>query len=227
MLYRVISIIHYLRVVQQEQSSGRDEGNKERTMLSNIEKMFTVIVIVVLAGCAGKDFVRPDSGALMNGQTTYNQIVQQFGKPYAEGSVLKNERFIKTVSYAYASVGGKSHRGGTAARAMGFYFVDNTLVGYEFVSSFAEDNTDFNEMKINQITEGKTTLDEVIQLLGKPSGYYVYPLIESESEEAAAYVYSETKGSAFNMKMFRKMLVISFDSGRVVTKVEYTSFGSN
>ena len=104
-------------------------------MLSNIEKIFTVIVIVVLAGCAGKDFVRPDSGALMNGQTTYNQIVQQFGKPYAEGSVLKNERFVKTVSYAYASVGGKSHRGGTAARAMGFYFVDDTLVGYEFNQS--------------------------------------------------------------------------------------------
>jgi len=196
-------------------------------MLSRIEKIFAVIVVVVLAGCAGKDFVRPDSGALKNGQTTYNQIVQQYGKPYAEGSVLKNEKFVKTVSYAYASVGGKSHRGGTAARAMGFYFIDDTLVGYEFVSSFAEDNTDFDEMKINQITEGKTTLDEVIRLIGKPSGYYIYPLIESNSEEAAAYVYTETKGSAFNMKMFRKMLVITYDSSRVVTKVEYTSFGSN
>lgn len=196
-------------------------------MRSRIAKIFAVMAIVALAGCAGKDFVRPDSGALMNGQTTYNQIAQQFGKPYAEGSVLKNDKFVKTVSYAYASVGGKSHRGGTAARAMGFYFVDDTLVGYEFVSSFAEDNTDFDEMKINQITEDKTTLHEVIQLLGKPSGYYIYPMIESESGEAAAYVYSETKGSAFNMKMFRKILVITYDSGRVVTKVEYTSFGSN
>jgi len=196
-------------------------------MLSTIEKIFAVMAIVALAGCAGKDFVRPDSGALMNGQTTYNQIVQQFGKPYAEGSVLKNDKFVKTVSYAYASVGGKSHRGGTAARAIGFYFVEDTLVGYEFVSSFAEDNTDFNEMKINQITEDKTTLNEVIKLLGRPSGYYIYPMIESESGEAAAYVYSETKGSAFNMKMFRKILIITYDSGRVVTKVEYTSFGSN
>jgi len=196
-------------------------------MRSRIAKIFAAIAIVALAACAGKDFVRPDAGALMNGQTTYNQIVQQFGKPYAEGSVLKNDKFVKTVSYAYASVGGKSHRGGTAGRAMGFYFVDDTLVGYEFVSSFAEDNTDFDEMKINQITEGKTTLGEVIQLLGKPSGYYIYPMIESNLEEAAAYVYSETKGSAFNMKMFRKILVITYDSGRVVTKVEYTSFGSN
>jgi outer membrane protein assembly factor BamE (lipoprotein component of BamABCDE complex) len=205
----------------------RSLQEKEMTMRSSIEKIFTVIAIIVLAGCAGKDFVRPDSGALKNGQTTYNQIVQQFGKPYAEGSVLKNDKFVKTVSYAYASVGGKSYRGGTAARAMGFYFVDDTLVGYEFVSSFAEDNTDFDEMKINQITEGKTTLDQAIQILGKPAGYYTYPLIESDTEEAAVYVYSETKGSAFNMKMFRKMLAITYDSSRVVTKMEYTSFGSN
>jgi len=110
---------------------------------------------------------------------------------------------------------------------MGFYFLGDTLVGYEFVSSFAEDNTDFNEMKINQISEGKTTLDEVIKLLGEPSGYYIYPLIESGSEEAAVYAYSETKGSGFKVKMFRKMLSITYDNDRLVTKVEYTSAGSN
>jgi hypothetical protein len=196
-------------------------------MFSKIEKIFLVIVIVVLAGCAGKDFVRPDSGAMKNGQTTYNQVVQQFGKPYAEGTLQKNDKLVKTISYAYASVGGKSHKGGTPARAMGFHFFDNILVGYDFVSSFAEDNTDFNEMKLNQITEGKTTLDEAIQILGEPSGYYIYPLIESNSEEAVAYSYSETKGSVFNMKMFRKILVITYGGDRVVTKVEYISSGTN
>ena len=196
-------------------------------MFSKIEKIFLMIVIVVLAGCAGKDFVRPDSGALKNGQTTYNQIVQQYGKPYAEGTLQKNNKLVKTISYAYASFGGKSHKGGTPARAMGFHFFNDTLVGYEFISSFAEDNTDFNEMKLNQITEGKTTLDEVIRLLGKPSGYYIYPLIESSSEEAVAYAYSQTKGSVFNMKIFRKTLVITYGSDRVVTKVEYTSSGTN
>ena len=196
-------------------------------MHSRMARILTVIVVAVLAGCAGKDFVRPDSGALKNGQTTYNEIIGQFGKPYAEGTVLKNDKSVKSISYAYASVGGKSHRGGTPARAMGFYFFDDTLVGYEFISSFAEDNTDFNEMKLNEITEGKTTLDEVIQLLGEPGGYYIYPLIESKSKEASAYAYSETKGSVFNMKMFRKVLVITYDSSRVVTKVEYTSSGTN
>lgn len=196
-------------------------------MFTNLKTIFTVIVIVVLAGCAGKDFVRPDVGELKNGVTTYSQVIQQFGKPYAEGSALKNDKLVKTASYAYASAGGKSHRGGTAARAIGFYFLDDTLVGYEFVSSFAEDNTDFDEMKITSIDEGKTTLDEAIKLLGEPSGYYIYPLIDSPSDEAAVYVYSETKGSVFNMKMFRKVLVITYDGNRIVTKADYAATGTN
>jgi hypothetical protein len=110
---------------------------------------------------------------------------------------------------------------------MGFYFLDDTLVGYEFVSSFAEDNTDFNEMRISQIEEGKTTIDEAIKLLGEPSGYYIYPLIDSSSEQAAVYVYSETKGSVFNMKMFRKMLTITYDNNRVITKADYAATGTN
>lgn len=200
--------------------------NKEMTMFSKIATAFTALVFVMMAGCAGKDFVRPDSGELKNGQTTYDQIVRQYGKPFREGTVLKNEKMVKTASYAYASAGGKSHRGGTAGRSMGFYFLDDILVGYEFVSSFADDHTDFDEMKISSITEGETTLDEAIKMLGEPSGYYIYPLIESNFEEAAVYAYSQVKGT-FKFKLFQKMLVITYDRDRVVTKVEYTSSGSN
>ena len=110
---------------------------------------------------------------------------------------------------------------------MGFYFLDDTLVGYEFLSSFAEDNTDFDESKISEINEGKTTMNEVVKLLGKPGGYYIYPVIESPSEEAAVYLYSENKGSAFNFRVFRKVLIITYDDDRVVTKVDYSSFGTN
>jgi hypothetical protein len=195
-------------------------------MFARIATAFTAIVFAMTTGCAGKDFVRPDSTELKNGQTTYDQIVEQFGKPSREGTVLKNEKMVTTASYAYASVAGKSHRGGTGARGMGYYFFNDILVGYEFISSFEEDHTDFDEMKISQIIEGTTTLDEVIQLLGKPSGYYTYPLIEAKTDEAAVYAYSDVRGT-FKMKLFQKLLVVTYDDDRVVTKVEYTSSGSN
>ena len=50
---------------------------------------------------------------------------------------------------------------------MGFYFFDEVLVGHEFLSSWAEDHTDFDEKKVSTIVKGKTTRAEVIQLLGQ------------------------------------------------------------
>jgi len=33
-------------------------------MFSRVEKIVTVVAIVVLAGCTGKDFLRPDSASI-------------------------------------------------------------------------------------------------------------------------------------------------------------------
>jgi len=182
---------------------------------------------LALSGCAGTDFVRPDTDFLKNGQTTYAQVIARMGAPRREGSVVKNERTIKTASYAYAATGGKPlHEGVTPARAMGFYFYDDTLVGHEFISSWAEDNSDFDESKVKDIVKGKTTRAELAQLLGKPAGHYIHPLIKPATGDAAVYAFAETSGSVFNLKFFRKVLVVTFDTAGVVADVDYSSSGS-
>ena len=171
----------------------------------------------VLCSCAGTDFVRPDPALLRNGETTYTQAAQKLGKPFREGTMQKNDQLIKTLSYAYASAGGKPlHDGAIAARALGLYFYNDVLVGHEFVSSWAEDNTDFDESKVDKIVKGKTTQAELQQVLGKPSGYYIYPMIKSKEGDAAVYVYSDVQGSMFNRKVFRKTLAVTFDNKGVV-----------
>jgi hypothetical protein len=193
-------------------------------MLSTIKLAFSIGVIATLIGCAGTNFVRPDSESLKNGRTTYVQIVARMGEPRREGTIIKNDKTIKTAAYAYASVGGKPHNDGvTAARAMVFYFYNDTLVGHEFVSSWADDNTDFDESKINLVIKGKTTRIELSNLLGTPSGYQVAPLIKSPNGEAAVYVYTETRGSSFNLKFFRKVLAVTFDNAGIVTDIEFAS----
>jgi hypothetical protein len=180
----------------------------------------------VLSGCAGRDFVRPASETFRNGHTTYPEIVARFGPPYREGSVVKNDKTVKTIGYAYAAAGGQPHRAGvTPARAMGFYFYDGVLVGHEFVSSWAEDHSDFDEGKVKDIMKGKTTRAELIALLGKPAGYYIYPMIKTSPGDAAAYVYTETRGSAFNLSFYRKLLLVTLDAAGVVSDVEFTSSG--
>ena len=180
-----------------------------------------------LCSCAGTDFVRPDPGSLKNGETTYAQTIQKFGKPFREGTVVKNDQTIKALSYAYASAGGKPlHDGAIAARALGLYFYNDVLVGHEFVSSWSEDNTDFDESKVGQIAKSKTTRSELVQLLGKPSGYYIYPMIKSREDDAAVYAFSEVQGGMFNRKVFRKSLAVTFDNKGVVSDVEFSSSGS-
>jgi hypothetical protein len=180
----------------------------------------------VLSGCAGRDFVRPAPETFRNGQTSYSEIMAKFGPPFREGTVIKNDKTVKTLGYAYASVGGRPHREGvTPARAMGFYFSDDVLVGHEFLSSWAEDHSDFDEGKVKDIVKGKTTRAEVIALLGKPAGYYIYPMIKASPGDAAAYVYSETRGSAFNLRFYRKLLLVTLDATGVVSDVEFTASG--
>ena len=185
------------------------------------------VAALLLSGCAGTDFVRPDSDSLKNGQATYAQVRARMGEPRREGTFIKNDKTLKTATYAYAATGGQPrHQGVTPARAMSFYFYNDTLVGQDFISSFAEDHSDFDESKIKDLVKGSSTRAEVIRLLGRPAGHYIYPMIKAQNGEAVVYVYAETTGSVFNLKFFRKTLVVTFDAAGVVTDVEYSSSGN-
>lgn len=186
-----------------------------------------IAVAVLLFGCAGKDFVRPEPESLRNGQTTYAEVTQRLGKPAREGTVQKNDRTFKTASYVYSSRGGTPHRQEiTPARVLFLYFDSDTLVGHEFVSSFAEDHTDFDEDKARELIKGKTTRAEALRIMGKPSGFYIPPLIKAPAKDAAVYMYIEVKASLFNIKPFQKALVVSFDDSDVVSGVEFSSLGT-
>jgi hypothetical protein len=153
------------------------------------------------------------------------QATQRFGKPFREGTVTKNDQTIKVLSYAYASAGGTPlHQGAVAGRALSLYFYNDVLVGHEFISTWLEDNTDFDESKVGQIAKGQTTRADLTQLLGRPSGYLIYPMIKSRTGEAAVYVYSETM---FSRKNYRKTLVVSFDQGGIVSDVDFNSSSSH
>lgn len=187
-----------------------------------------VSILSLLAGCAGRDFVRPSSDAFKLGQTTYSQVVQQMGEPRRTGEALTNGQNVKSMVYSYATVGGEPlEEGVTAARAMAYYFHNDKSVGQEFISSFKSDNSNFDETKIAAIDKGKTTRAEVVQLMGPPSASLIPPMVKETSGEAIGYVYATTRGGAFSgFKIFRKVLKIAFDEGGRVSDIDYSSSGS-
>ena len=197
-------------------------------MKSSFVKSTVVALGVLSTACAGTDFVRVPDDVLVLDQTTYEQITARLGSPYRQGVVTKNDQQIQTASYAYASAGGAAAAARLPpARSQGFYFFNNKVVGYEFSSSWKDDSTDFDGGKVAQIKKGQSTRRDVVRLLGKPGGKYIYPLIPNRGEEAVIYSYNQTKGTAFNLKFYQKLLVVTFNKQGIVTNVEYTESGQN
>ncbi|MGI0035822.1 MAG: hypothetical protein ACRD98_08130 [Nitrososphaera sp.] len=195
--------------------------------MKNVTRLFcSLAVVAFLAGCAGTNFKRPEPEALRVGTSSQADMTRVMGAPMQTGEVLKNNQKIKSARYAYAEGAGTGrYLGVVPARAMVFSTFNDVLVGQEFVSSFPQDATDFDESKVSGILKGKTTRSEVIATLGKPNGEAVYPLIKSQGEKADVYSYSHAKGSVFNMKFYSKALIVSYGQNGVVSDVEYTSNG--
>lgn len=195
-----------------------------------MNKPFAAAIVasaLLLTACAGNDFVRPDANALKLGQTTVVQATQKLGPPRSDGTIVKNGKTLKTLSYAYASTVGTAARDGIVpARALTLTFDGDVLVGQEFVSSWAEDATDFDERKVASITKGTSTRADVVATMGKPSGTAIPPLVKAPSTDALVYAYSESIRSGLTLRFYRKALIVSFDERGVVTDVEYTSSGT-
>lgn len=203
-----------------------DSGGQK--MRSKIRVALALVVLALLAGCAGKDFVRPNSDSFKLGRSTYSEVLGQMGAPRQTGEALQNEKTVKIVTYVYASTGGEPLEAGvTPARALSYYFHDDVLVGQEFLSSFKSDHSNFDDTKAASVVKGKTRRSEALAMLGKPTATFIYPMVKQTSGEAIGYSYASTRGGLFSgFKFFSKSLRIAFDEQDVVSEVVYSSSGN-
>ncbi len=195
-------------------------------MTSRLAASLALALAIVVAGCAGSSVTKqPDDGFVL-GQTSRQEILRRLGSPYREGTVTKSGKQLKTMTYAFATSGGTPIRAGVnAARGQGFYFLDDKLAGYDFASSWKEDQTDFDAAKIPGIKKGVSSRDEVLRLMGRPGGRYAYPMIPKQNGQADVYLYYETRGGPFNVKFYQKLLVVTYDDRGVVDDVDYQETG--
>src|SRR2546428_3543987 len=111
-----------------------------------------------IAGCAG---AKPPEDGLVLGRTSRQEILQRLGSPYREDTVTKNGKRLETMTYAFATTGGTPARAGVSAPpGQGFYFLDDKLAGYDFSSSWTEDQTHFAGATVSPIKKAGTTREE-------------------------------------------------------------------
>jgi hypothetical protein len=188
-----------------------------------------LLTAAFLAACsAGTDFKRPDAATFQLGRTTEKEIRERFGEPRSQATIQANDRTIKVLRYAYAEAAPYVEK--VPARAMVYSFHEGTLVGFDYSSSFSSDKTDFDESVLGRIRRGETTQDQVMSLLGPPTGQFVYPstVVSTPDQHAYHYSYSRTDKPPLGgaLKTVIKELAIIFDSRDVVTDTKLAISGN-
>ena len=138
-------------------------------MIRTISGVFVVLLLSLPGSLfAATAFSCLDPSSVKLNETTRDEIEKANPYGYQSGSLSRNGETVEMITYTQTSTR-KSlavAKKVTPARAASFYFMDGVLVGYEFVSSFKEDHTDFDESKVSEITKGETTIEEVEGFLG-------------------------------------------------------------
>jgi hypothetical protein len=201
-----------------------------RNEVQMIRKIPGALIVLLLSFpgpvVADTAFSCPDPGSVKLNETTRDEI--EGAHPYGSqsGSFFRNGETVEIITYTQTSVRKSlaAAKKVTPARALSFYFLDGILVGYEFVSSFKEDHTDFDDAKLSEIKKGETKIEDVEELLGKVCGQHVFPLVSSDVERALVYAYTQVKGS-FKLTIYTKTLLVTLDSNGVVMDVSLQSSG--
>ena len=178
------------------------------------------ILTAVLAGACllGTDFSRPDPGSFTLGQTTEQEIRARFGKPAGEAAARIGGKLVTTLRYAYA----EARSIAVPVRTMAYAFHEGRLVGFDYMSSFSADQTGFDELALKRIKRGETTRIEALDMVGKPSGQFIYPSAYATAPGRRADVYSHSRSeklsSGATLETTTKVLAIMFDEHDVVVE---------
>ncbi len=180
------------------------------------------ILAVVLAGACllGADFGRPDPASFTLGQTTEQEIRTRFGQPSGQTSARVGDKVVTTLRYAYA----EARTVAVPVRIMAYAFHEGRLVGFDYMSSFAADQTLFDELAVKRITRGVSTRAEVLALMGKPAGQFIYPsaFVATPGHHADVYSHSRSEKlpSGVTLETTTKVLTVTFDEHDVVAETQ-------
>ena len=178
------------------------------------------ILAAVLAGACllGADFSRPDPATFTLGQTTEQEIRARFGKPAGQAIARVGDKLVTTLRYAYA----EARSIAVPVRTMAYAFHGGRLVGFDYMSSFAADQTGFDELAVKRIKRGETTRAEVLDLVGNPTGQFIYPSSYATTPGRRADVYSHSRSekvsSGATLETTTKVLTVTFDERDVVVE---------
>jgi hypothetical protein len=173
------------------------------------------LVLVPLIACTtGRDFVKPTPESLVLGKVTRAEIQNIYGTPYRQnaGVISTSEGNANVprgpfdpalttgsfphLTYLYADKTSTFLVGAPPTQKLiGFDFWNDTLVGYNFLSNFKTDTSNFDDSRVGNLVKGVTSKDDVVRMLGAPTGRGVYPIVQTVGDEKYLFTYVEVSRS--------------------------------
>jgi hypothetical protein len=188
--------------------------------MTSILRALTIVSLALgVAGCgtAGRQFERIENESLVIGKTSTREITTRLGKPEERKEISVNGIKLDVLTYAYITAWSTTANGQTLRHyCQTFYFDQDRLVGHEYVSARPTESTDFDETLVGRIQEGKTTREEVEQMLGTLCGYRTYPFVEAGRLQAI-YTYFHVSCGTPRIP-YRKVLLLEYGTDSVVVK---------
>ena len=193
-------------------------------------RLSILALIICLAGCtAGRDFAPPTPEALVLGTTTRAQILEKYGPPARQATaaagfttplmagttqgsldVAPPANSFVSLTYVFAKREDPMFSWNVSRRSLIFTFWNDKLVAYHFLSNFEQDSSNFDELKVAALQKGKTTVAELAQLLGPPTGRAIFPLAPPD-QVSVFYDYTITDMKALEHRTKSLQLLFSAD----------------
>jgi hypothetical protein len=164
------------------------------------------------SSAAAEKVPRPDPQQLVLGTTSQEAVVKQYGQPVEVLDLDIAGHKVEMLSYTAFREGESAVDGAAAARVAYFYFTDEKLIGYEFSSADKHDATYFKRSQAERVKQGMTR-DELVKVMGQPSGMYRYPLIPEKDADGLVYFFFEDRNFHFHKRM---LLAVADPMGNIV-----------
>jgi hypothetical protein len=181
---------------------------------------FIVILVLLTSGCSS-NFVRPDEKALVLGKSVTADLTKSIsGSSNNRDATINNEK-VHIINYYY--IHNNVFFGSLIPEKFQTYtFFNDVLVGDVFSCSNVdgEPSTEFDEKKIVNIQKGQS-LNQVIAVLGKPTGKVLYPIIKDKTGSGIVYEYISTRYLPLISPTTNRFLLITLDSNNIVTNISY------
>jgi hypothetical protein len=188
------------------------------------------LLAVVVTGCAstGHSFNYAAADSLELGQMRSSEYRNVFGeKPSAIGSQSTSDGKFEIARYTYAY----ADMGNAEARTLVLEFKNGDLNAYQHLSSFTKDKTTAAVENADQVKNGISTKNDVLDILGKPNGKARCPSVLDDFKgrcSKGVEVWSwmamkklSTFGSAYGGARPKvNMVFVIFDANGVVAETE-------